>query len=205
MIKLIEPLWWINLLGDLNSWMVNNSQLVYRIPKFADLFILTYPIYLLVLYIYGIVKREIYYKKSALFIFISTVLSFAGNIFIQLFVDKVRPNVILGLVDRKNETILHRFMPSSSFPSDHAAVSMWIAVASVVRWMKNNDKKFIRFGVILIIFSLLTWFARITAAVHWPTDIIAGSVIWILIPILIWNKKIYRYFDKYFTMIARLI
>ena len=95
MIKLVEPLWGVNLLKYLNNWMMANPGLIYLIPKFADIFILTYPAYLLILYIYGMVKKEIYYKKSALFIFVSTVLSFAANIFIQLFVDKIRPNFVL--------------------------------------------------------------------------------------------------------------
>jgi membrane-associated phospholipid phosphatase len=76
------------------------------------------------------------------------------------------------LADLKKETILHKFMPSSSFPSDHAALTMAIAMMSLFRGIKNKDKKFLRFGGILIIFSLITSFARISSGVHRPTDII---------------------------------
>jgi membrane-associated phospholipid phosphatase len=78
------------------------------------------------------------------------------NVAIQFFVDKSRPNVVLGLADLKQETVLHQFLPSGSFPSDHAAVSMSIAMISLFRGIKNKDKKFLRFGGILIIFSLVT-------------------------------------------------
>jgi membrane-associated phospholipid phosphatase len=36
------------------------------------------------------------------------------------------------LADEKTETILHKFLPSSSFPSDHAALSMAIAMGTLV-------------------------------------------------------------------------
>jgi len=54
-------------------------------------------------------------------------------------------------------------MPTSSFPSDHAAITMGIAMMSLFRGIKNKDKKFLRFGGILIIFSLITGFARVTS------------------------------------------
>ncbi|MEI6775179.1 MAG: hypothetical protein WCL18_10860 [bacterium] len=60
------------------------------------------------------------------------------------------------MADLKNETILNTFMPTSSFPSDHAAVTMGIAMMSLFRGIKNKDKKFLRFGGILIMFSLIT-------------------------------------------------
>ena len=75
--------------------------------------------------------------------------------------------------DLKKETILNEFMPTSSFPSDHATVTMAIAMMSLFRGIKNKDKKFLRFGGILIVFSFITSFARVTSGVHWPTDIIA--------------------------------
>jgi membrane-associated phospholipid phosphatase len=115
------------------------------------------------------------------------------NIGIQFFVDKVRPNVVLWLVDLKQETVLHSFLPSASFPSDHAAVSMAIAMMSLFRGIKNNDRKFLRFGGILIIFSLITSFARVTSGVHRPTDIIWWSLVWIIVPLLLMWKPIYRF------------
>jgi membrane-associated phospholipid phosphatase len=98
----------------------------------------------------------LYYKIAALYIFAGVVVSVVVNVGIQFFIDKVRPNFVLGLTDLKHETILNTFLPSASFPSDHAAVTMSIAMMSLFRGIKNKDKKFLRFGGILIIFSLVT-------------------------------------------------
>lgn len=67
----------------------------YRIPVLADIFVFTYPIYVLALYLYGVAKKKIYYKIASLYIVAGTAVSFLFNIFIQFFIDKARPNVVL--------------------------------------------------------------------------------------------------------------
>jgi len=193
MFKLVEPQWWVNLLKSLFAWMQASVFRSYMIPLLADVFVFTYPIYLLVLYMYGMLKKKIYFKIAGLYIWIGVAVSVIANIGIQFFVDKVRPNFVLWLADLKNETLLNAFMPSSSFPSDHASVSMSIAMMSLFRGIKNKDRKFLRFGGILIIFSLITWFARVTSGVHRPTDIIWWSIVWIVIPLILMRKPIYRF------------
>lgn len=204
MFKIVEPQWWVDLLKFLFTWMQASVFWSYWIPVLADIFVFTYPIYLLALYWYGIsqtwknwnmekLKHWLYYKISAMYITAGVAFSVLANIGIQFFVDKIRPNVVLWLADLKKETILHRFMPTSSFPSDHAALTMSIAMMSLFRGIKNNDKKFLRFGGILVIFSLITWFARVTSGVHWPTDIIWWSVVGIVISLLLMRKPIYRF------------
>lgn len=206
MFKLVEPQWWVNLLKSLFTWMQASVFWSYRIPILADIFVFTYPVYLLALYVYGIFKKKMYFKISALYIWIGVAISFLSNIGIQFFVDKVRPNIVLWLADLKNETILHGLMPSSSFPSDHAALSMSIAMMSLFRGIKNKDRKFLRFGGILIIFSLVTWFARVTSGVHRPTDIIGGSIVGIIIPfILIMRKPVYIFWTKIAEKIGKII
>jgi len=199
MFKLVEPQWWVDVLNSLFAWMQASVFRSYWIPVLADVFVFTYPIYLLALYIYGMVEyrrwimKGLQQKIAALYIWIGVVISILVNIGIQFFVDKVRPNVVLWLVDLKQETVLHSFLPSASFPSDHAAVSMAIAMMSLFRGIKNNDRKFLRFGGILIIFSLITSFARVTSGVHRPTDIIWWSLVWIIVPLLLMWKPIYRF------------
>ena len=216
MFKIIEPQWWVSLLKLLFAWMQASIFWSYWIPILADIFVFTYPVYIWGLYIYWMVqtlkrwnvealKRWIQYKIAALYIVAGTAVSFMVNIGIQFFVDKVRPNVILWLSDLKNETILHRFMPSSSFPSDHAAVTMGIAMMSLFRGIKNKDKKFLRFGGILIIFSLITGFARVTSGVHRPTDIIAWSLVGILVPLILMWKPVYRFGTWVAERIAKVI
>lgn len=211
MIKLIEPLWSVNLSKALFAWMQASAFLSHWMPILADIFVFSYPVYLVVLYLFWMVKSRkskvegLQYKIAAIFIFLGTLLTTIVNIVIQFFIDKVRPDVILGVADLKTPSILHKFLPSASFPSDHAAISMGIAFSSIVWWVKNKDKKYLRFGVILIIFSLITSFARRTSAIHWLTDIVAGSVIGILVPRLCVHGKVYSLIKKFGTRIGRMI
>lgn len=202
MFKLTEPNWWIVLVKNLNWWMNSSQSLIHWLPILSDVFVFTYPIFLVWLYVMWWIKRNSYYKKTALFIFSGTFLSICLNVFIQFFVDKTRPNFVLWLVDEKTESILHKFLPSSSFPSDHAAVSMWFAMATLFRWIKNRDRKIIWFGIIFFLFSLIMGFSRITIAVHWPTDIIWGMIVGLIVIIVLSNKKIFNLFDKIFEKIA---
>jgi len=205
MIKLIEPLWSLNLSKALFAWMQASTFLSHRMSILADIFVFSYPVYLVVLYLYGMITKKMSYKIAAIFIFFGTLLTAIVNILIQFFIDKVRPDIILGVADLKSPSILHKFLPSASFPSDHAAISMGIAFSSIVRWVKHKDKKYIRFGAILIVFSLITSFARLTSAIHWLTDIIAGSIIGIVVPWILMNKKIYAIIEKFWTWIGRII
>lgn len=185
---------------------MNSSQnLIHWLPILADVFVFTYPVFLIWLYVTWRIKRTIYYKRASLFVFTGTFLSVCLNVFIQFFVDKTRPNFVLWLLDEKTESILHKFLPTSSFPSDHAAVSMWLAMATLFWWIKNKDRKFIWFGVVFLMFSLIMCFARITIAVHWPTDIIWWLLVGILAVTILNNKKIFSLFDKIFCWIGKII
>lgn len=132
MITLIEPMWSLQLSQSLFAWMQSNAFWYYWIPILSDIFVFSYPIYLVCLYVYGMFTKKIAYKIDAIAIFIGTVFAACVNIFIQFFVDKVRPDIVLGVADLKTPSILHKFLPSASFPSDHAAIGMGIAVSSLI-------------------------------------------------------------------------
>lgn len=210
MFKLVEPQWWVKILHTLFAWMHASIFWSHWIPILADVFVFTYPVYLIALYLYWMVEsgrwkiEGLQKKVASMFIFAGVAFSVVVNICIQFFVDKIRPNFVLWLLDLKKETLLHSFLPSSSFPSDHAAVTMSIAMMSLFRGIKNKDKKFLRFGGILIIFSLITWFARVTSGVHRPTDIIAGSLVGILIPLLLMWKPVYIFWTKIAEKIGKV-
>ena len=205
MFHLIEPMRWIAVLQYLNTAMQNNPTLSHRAPILADIFVFAYPVYLLGLYVWGWIKKSITPKVSALMIWANVAITVIVNILIQFVFQKDRPNIVLWLADEKHKTILDKFLPNSSFPSDHAGVSMSIAVASIVRWIANKDKKYIRFGIMGIIFSIVMCSARIMTAVHWPTDIIAGMAVWIIIPLLLILPRPRKQGTKLMTRIAQKI
>lgn len=205
MIKLIEPTRWVTLVQNLNTAMIESSILSYRVPILADIFVFSYPIYLLGLYGWWWIKKDILPKVSAIIIWANVAITVIINISIQFFIDKARPNIVLWLIDQKQETILHKFLPSSSFPSDHAAVSMSIAVASILRWILHKDTKYIWFWSIGIIFSGIMCSSRIMTAVHRPTDIIAGMCVGIIVPLLLILPRPHKQWQKIATRIAQKI
>jgi membrane-associated phospholipid phosphatase len=204
MIELIEPKRWVDLVNFLYKLMISNEILSVLTPILADIFVFSYPIYLLSLYIWWWYKKNRETKIAALIIWANVAISVIINISIQFFVQKNRPNVVLWLGE-SHETVLHKFLPNSSFPSDHAAVSMSIAIASILRGIIYKDKKFIRFWVVGIIFSIIMCGARITTAVHRPTDIIWGMLVGIVVPLILILPRPHKQLKTIMNRIAKKI
>ena len=68
-------------------------------------------------------------KYTALIILFVAVLAVAINLGIQHFIDKARPETALMSAGH----LVMQHLPTRSFPSDHAAVSMVIALAALWR------------------------------------------------------------------------
>lgn len=195
MFPLQEPMRWINLVTTRNEYMKYHDFLLVTVPITADVFVFLFPILLVVLYIIWLVKKNDKIKESALWVFWSAIITSVVNICVQFFFEKLRPSVLL-FGDNSAETILHKFLPNSSFPSDHAAMSMWFAMWLFLWWIKNKDKKYTWLGIIFLIFSLIMWFSRVIVWVHWPTDILWWFLIWIIIPLILSGNGIYKLLKK---------
>ncbi len=175
-IQITEPAWGQRLLLALNDWMTKHYLLVRLVPYTADVFVFSYPVYLVALYIRGINKHQEYYKHAALYIFFSSALAAIINITIQYFGDKSRPEL---MVQNKDQLLLSH-LPTDPFPSDHAAVSAAIAMATTLWGMRHGDKMFLRVAWFFWIACGAMSVSRIAVAVHRPTDIIVGIIVGVL-------------------------
>jgi len=193
-LPLQEPSRWINIVTSLNEYMKYHNFLFKVTPITADIFVFLFPILLITIYIIWMIKNNDKIKESALRIFRSAIITSIINVCIQFFFTKSRPTMMLFW--HEEETILHKFLPNSSFPSDHAAMSMWFAMWILIRWIKSKDKKYIWLWIVFLTFSLIMWFSRIMVWVHRPTDIIWWFAIWILIPLILSNNKVYNLLKK---------
>ena len=187
--ELVEPLWWMNIL----EWGLDIQEkytfLADLAPIFADIFVVVYPIFLVSVYVYAIVKNKPLVKLWALYIFFATLFAVIINIWIQCFFYKERPIVVFNQVDAW-ETLLHEILPTSSFPSDHAVVSMAVAMATLLWWLFSRRKFFVWSGIVLIIVSFIMTVCRILTLVHWPSDIVAWLWLWLVIPLILMIRPV---------------
>ena len=135
------------------------------------------------------IKKKPQIKQWAFYIFFATLIAVLINIWIQTFFYKERPIVALNQVEVE-ETLLHEILPVSSFPSDHAVVSMSFAMATLLWWIYNRKKFFTRSGVLFIMVSLVMTLCRILTLVHWPSDILAWLWLGILVPLILMIRPI---------------
>lgn len=195
MLQLNEPQWWFDMVKNLNEVMNSSDLLSTIIPITADIFVFLFPILLIVLYCIWLIKKNKSIKESALWIFRCAIITTIINVCVQFFFDKDRPLVTL-LWEEKIETVLHKYLPDSSFPSDHSAMSMWFAMWLLLRGIKKKNKTYIRIWIIFLIFSLIMWFSRIMVWAHRPTDVLWWFTIWILVPVLMNLPSVFKIIQK---------
>jgi len=188
-IQLMEPSRWMDILYwwiDIQSryeWVANLA------PTFADIFVFVYPVFLILVYLYAIIKKRIQIKQGCIYICFITFVAILLNIWIQNFFHKERPIVVLNQIETE-ETLLHGILPNSSFPSDHAVVSMVFAMATLLWWIYSKKKFFRRFGILFILISLVMTSCRILTLVHRPSDIFAWLFLWALVSCLLMIRPV---------------
>lgn len=195
-IQLLEPTRWVNLLLNMNGLLIKHEILMKTLPLASDIFVFIYPIYLVALYVWGIYKWSTH-RIAALFVFWSGWFAIWTNAIIKLIFTKTRPDVLLDLAFENRDGLVLEGIPANTFPSDHAAMSFAIATSTLLRWIKTKNKFFIWRSIILYLMAITMWIWRITIGIHRPTDIIAWTIIWILIPTILINKKIFWLLSKF--------
>ena len=188
-ISLIEPSWWMDILNRWTDIQAKYEWIANLAPTFADIFVVIYPIFLVWIYLFAMIKKKPQIKQWAFYIFFATLIAVLINVWIQTFFYKERPIVALNQVEVE-ETLLHEILPVSSFPSDHAVVSMAFAMATLLWWIYNRKKFFTRSGVLFIMVSLVMTLCRILTLVHWPSDILAWLWLGILVPLILMIRPV---------------
>ncbi|MDD2907671.1 MAG: phosphatase PAP2 family protein [Candidatus Gracilibacteria bacterium] len=153
----------------LNS-LTSNKIIASISSIFADSPIFILPLFLIISWIFFTYKvKDNEKKKNLLFIFYSTVIAIIINLIIQNLFHFDRPETVL---EGAGNLIL-KHLPDASFPSDHAAVSFSFLSAL---FLANYKKT----AYILIIPFLIMNISRVILGVHWPFDVLVGSIIGII-------------------------
>lgn len=201
MFKLNEPILLEKLMIAMNDLVSKNYILSKMVPYTADIFVFTYPVYLSVLYLYWTYKKNVDYKNWALYIFFSAAWSTAFNLFVQFFVDKSRPELAI----KNKENLILEHLPTKPFPSDHAAVSAAVAMSTLLWWIKTKNKTLIRLSILFWTFSIVMSLSRVSTWIHWVTDVIAWTIVWIIFSFIFINERVFNFlYNKVFIHIINL-
>lgn len=112
------------------------------------------------------------------------VASIIGNDILKHIFERQRPFITLGL------TPFIKAPHSFSFPSGHSLVSF--AGATIIFYINK------KWGILAYILAMLTGLSRVILMVHYPTDVILGSIIGIISSaiIIVLFKKIKQYYNN---------
>ncbi len=129
-------------------------------------FLAEYLIFILAIIAVILILREKNWRRRTYFVVLVTISTILARgiltELIQFYYYHPRPFVALSF------TPLVEHAPTSSFPSGHLA---FFSVVLTV-WLINR-----RWGIGFIIGALLIGLARISAGIHWPTDILGGALV----------------------------
>ena len=108
------------------------------------------------------------YRNAGFLILTSLLMSlFITNIFLKNYIARIRP------FDVYKVSLLIKAPTDFSFPSGHTSA----AFAAALTFMHFNKK----IGIYFVILAVLIGISRLYLFVHYPTDVIAGGIIGILI------------------------
>ncbi len=142
----------------------------------ADFPIFFLPIFLIFTWIYYVIKNKNEQKKSLLFLVYSTFVALFINIVIQKLVHFDRPESAL----QNSGNLILDHIPDASFPSDHTAVSIAFVTALYLFGFRKIALVFLPFAFAMNI-------SRIVVGVHWPLDVIVGTIIGFLSAIFVYK------------------
>ncbi len=123
------------------------------------------------------------YRRMGVAVIVSVaVVSLVVDMIMKPYFDRVRPFEVTGF------PLIVDVPTSESFPSGHTAYSFAAATAILI-----YDR---RLGIVAMILACLTGFSRMYLYVHWPTDVLAGAVVGVMVAVAcVWFMS--RYIPYY--------
>lgn len=147
----------------LNSWVGINDFLDWNILFRAEY--LLYIMIVAVFLFYAFDSNQERVKWAIIHVFSAGILSrFVFTEIIRFFYARPRPFMVL---DGVRQLIFHE--SSRSFPSGHAAFSFAVAMAVYYYYPKTS--------ILFFLAAFAMGAGRVSAGVHWPSDILAGAVV----------------------------
>ena len=152
------------------NWLITNNTIQNLVFLFADLPIFLLPVFLVITWLFIRFKKDnnLGLKQDLVLIVIWIVLALIINLILQIFIKVDRPETALN-----SAKFLLEHLPDWSFPSDHASVSIAFLTGLFLSWYNRIAKVFLVLSIMMLVFRIAWW-------VHWPTDIIAWSIIWLI-------------------------
>jgi len=156
----------IELNSRLADFFTNFAAIPY-ISFLADIPIFFLPLFLVSLWLYYTFwnpKND--NRRDLLHIFYACIIWMILSLIIKQFVDIDRPE---SYIESTKSMLLWK-IPEKSFPSDHATISFAFTTALLYTNYYKVWLIFLPFVIIMNISRIIVW-------VHWPLDIIAGSLL----------------------------
>ena len=177
----LEAFVFLNSLGseDFDTFWVFVTQI--------DSWIFLFVLFGILIFYYFRLKRGLVVSG---FLLLSFILTYALKFFTKLMVERLRPNHEPALLE--NSRIL-QFPGDFSFFSGHASVSF-----AVVTFLVLSLRRYTKWVYLFYLWALLFSFSRIYVGVHYPSDVVIGAAIGILVARLLYGLQ-----QNYFSRLAR--
>lgn len=178
-----------SLLNSLRSLIDPSSHVQVTLIRFGtDLEVALVVLLLVGLWLYGVYRKEDQFKGDALMMFYSIAFAFGIYVILNLGLPfRPRPETVSAirpLVDH---------LPDNSFPSGHAiffGASVLAAFYYTRRWIA---------GVLLVTGAYMV-LSRVLAGIHYPGDILAGTIIGLLGAYMIYRMRTTKLMTDYLLL-----
>ena len=174
----------INNLANKNT-LLDNVMLI-----FSEYMIYIFAGIIALVFLLGVIRKD----EKVRWVAINTALLTIINLILAYFIGGIyyvdRPFV------HNKVNLLYPHAPDASFPSDHATVTMSIALG-----INKYDKVF---GIVLTILSIIVGFSRVYVGHHSPADVV-GTYIIVFIMSYIYNAKLSNKINKIYDKIENIV